>query len=82
MSTVVKHPVHRSLADHIRATMTPEQMREAADERKNVFLALDLEDSDVLFSIAERMHEVGAIEIDSFMKGYELGLRESGVITE
>jgi hypothetical protein len=80
VNTAVKHPIHRSFAEYVRGQMTPEQMREAEDERKNVFLALDLDDPDVLCAIAEQMHVVGATDIDSFIKGYEAGLRASGAI--
>jgi hypothetical protein len=62
--------------------MTPEQIQEAADERKNVFLALALDDPDVLFAIAERMHAAGATDIDSVMKGYEAEVRASGTLIE
>ncbi len=61
------------LARYIRATMTPEVSRYAADEAQNVFLALEREDADILFVMASRALASGATNLDSFIIGYAAG---------
>lgn len=60
----------RLLATHVHATMTSEEKRYAYDERYNVFLALDLDDADVLFIMGKRAIMHGAEDIEAFSEGY------------
>ena len=50
--------------------MTPDESRYAHDERYNVFLALDLDDPDVLFVMGSRAIAHGAKDIEAFTAGY------------
>jgi hypothetical protein len=52
MSATTDAVTARLLAAHIRATMTTDESRYASDERYNVYVALDLEDADVLFALS------------------------------
>jgi hypothetical protein len=70
MSAMVDTATTRLLAAHIRATMTPDESRYAYDERYYVFLALDLDDPDVLFVIGSRAIAHGAKDIEAFTAGY------------
>ncbi len=58
------------LAEHVRRTMTESETRDAADERYNVFAALELDDADVLFVMANRALDSGTTDIDAFTAGY------------
>jgi hypothetical protein len=66
----------RLLAAHVRATMTPDESRYAHDEHYNVFLALDLDDPDVLFVMGRRAIAHGAKDIEAFTAGYVHALVE------
>jgi hypothetical protein len=68
----------RLLAAHVRATMTPDESRYAHDEHYNVFLALDLDDPDVLFVMGRRAIAHGAKDIEAFTAGYAHAL--AGVV--
>ena len=61
------------LARRVREIMTPDEARHAYDDAYNVFAALEEEDADVLFVLAIRAREYGAVDLDSFIKGYEAG---------
>ena len=64
----------RAIAPQVRASMTPDEVREAADEGWNVYLALDLDDPDVLFALSNRAIAAGATDFDAFTLGYAHGL--------
>jgi hypothetical protein len=58
------------LAAHVRATITPDEARYIHDERYNVYLALDLDDADILFVLGSRAIANGATDIEAFTEGY------------
>jgi hypothetical protein len=66
--------VVRAIAPQVRASMTPDEVREAADEGWNVYLALDLDNPDVLFALSNRAIMAGATDFDTFTLGYAHGL--------
>src|SRR5437870_2011659 len=70
MSATLDAATARLLASHVRATMTPDESRDAHDERYNVYLALDLDDADVLFVMGKRAIINGAEDIEAFTNGY------------
>ncbi|MDQ2783547.1 MAG: hypothetical protein M3Y58_00920 [Chloroflexota bacterium] len=70
-----ERPIPPELTQHVRETMTADETRHAHDDAYNVFAALEEEDADVLFVLANRSREYGATDLDSFIKGYEAGLR-------
>lgn len=70
MSAITDTATTRLLAAHVRETMTPDESRYAHDERYNVFLALDLDDPDVLFVLGSRAIAHGAKDIEAFTTGY------------
>lgn len=65
MSATTDAVTARLLAAHIRATMTTDESRYASDERYNVYVALDLEDADVLFALSSRAIAHGAEDEDT-----------------
>ncbi len=65
------------LAEHVRRTMTESETRYAADVRYNVFAALELEDADVLFVIANRALDSGVTDIDAFTLGYTQAIADA-----
>ncbi|MGI8855810.1 MAG: hypothetical protein ACR2JW_08665 [Thermomicrobiales bacterium] len=70
MSATLDTAVANLLAAHVRATMTPDESRYAHDERYNVFLALDLDDPDVLYVMGSRAIARKAKDIEAFTAGY------------
>lgn len=72
MSIVVESAISE-IAPHIRAMMTPEETRYAADEAYNVYLALGLDDADVLYVIASRAIAHNLYDFDAFALGYAHG---------
>lgn len=70
MATETTTETSNDLAEHVRRTMTESETRDAADERYNVFAALELDDADVLFVMANRALDSGATDIDAFTAGY------------
>ncbi len=50
--------------------MTPDESRDAHDERYNVYLALDLDDADVLFVVGKRAIESDVEDTEAFTAGY------------
>jgi hypothetical protein len=73
MSAAYNKAIHE-ISSHIRSTMTPDEARDAANEAQNVYLALDLDDADVLFVIGCRAVALGAHDFDAFTSGYARGL--------
>ncbi len=61
------------IVSHIRATMTPDEARYAADEAYNVYLALCLDDADVLYILGSRAIAHNLRDIDAFTLGYSHG---------
>lgn len=70
MATETTTGTRNDLAEHVRQTMTESEIRDAADERYNVFAALALDDADVLFVMANRALDSGATDVDAFTAGY------------
>lgn len=62
-----------AVADAVRASMTEEERRDAANDRQNAFLALDLDDADVLFVLTERAHAARFADIDAYIAGVAAG---------
>ncbi len=61
------------IAPHIRATMTSEEARYAANEAYNVYLALGLEDADVLYVLGSRAIAHNLHDFEAFTLGYVHG---------
>ncbi len=74
MSAMTDTAITDMLAAHVRATMTLDESRYVHDERYNVYLALDLDDADVLFVIGSRAIANGATDIEAFTDGYARAL--------
>lgn len=49
-----ERPIPPELVRHVRETMTAEETRYARDDAYNVFAALEEEDADVVFVLANR----------------------------
>lgn len=72
MSVMVESAVSE-IALHIRATMTLEEAHYAADEAYNVYLALGLDDADVLYVLGSRAIANNLHDVDAFTLGYSHG---------
>lgn len=65
--------VSENVARIVRASMTDEERRYADDEAYNPFLALDLEDADVLYVLTDRAHAAGLEDVDAYIAGFTAG---------
>lgn len=72
MSDAFDNALHQ-ISAHIRMTMTPDERRDAADERQNTYLAIGLDDADVLYAISRRAYDLGVEDFDTFALGYARG---------
>lgn len=70
MSASIDRTPQTLLAAHVRETMTLDEARCAQDERYNVYLALGLDNADVLFVMGSRAVTHDATDIDAFTAGY------------
>lgn len=66
--TITEH-----VARAVRATMTDEESRYAHDESFNAFLALDLDDADVLYVLTHRARAAGFDDTDAYIAGFMSG---------
>ncbi len=62
-----------AVAKAVRASMTEEERRDAGNDRQNVFLALNLDDADVLFILTVRARAAGVEDIDAYIAGVTAG---------
>ncbi len=74
MSATTDTALTEMLAAHVRATMTADESRSIDDARYNVYLALDLDNADVLFVMGSRAIASGATNIEAFTEGYARAL--------